>query len=59
LAPTPINLGTRTRIIEGFSYGVCIVAHEGNALGNPQIIDGENTLLAGDGPGDMNGPGSA
>ena len=51
LVPTPINLGTRTRIIEGFSYGCCVVAHEANALGIPQMVHEENALLAGDGAG--------
>jgi hypothetical protein len=49
LVPTPINLGTRTRIIEGFSYGCCVVAHEANALGIPQMVHGKNALLAGNG----------
>jgi glycosyltransferase involved in cell wall biosynthesis len=51
LVPTPINLGTRTRIIEGFSYGCCVVAHEANALGIPQMVNEENALLARDGLG--------
>ena len=51
LVPTPIKLGTRTRIIEGFSYGCCIVAHEANALGIPQMVHEENALLAADGSG--------
>lgn len=51
LVPTPIKLGTRTRIIEGFSLGCCIVAHTANSLGIPQMRDGQNTLMAGDGPG--------
>lgn len=46
LVPTPINLGTRTRVIEGFSYGCCIVAHETNALGISQMIDRENVERA-------------
>lgn len=51
LVPTPINLGTRTRIIEGFSYGCCVVAHEANALGIPEMVHEENALLAKNGPG--------
>jgi polysaccharide biosynthesis protein PslH len=49
LVSTPINLGTRTRIIEGFSYGCCVVAHEANGLGIPQIVHGKNALLGKDG----------
>jgi hypothetical protein len=51
LVPTPINLGTRTRIIEGFSYGCCVVAHAANALGIPQMVHEQNALLAGNGLG--------
>jgi glycosyltransferase involved in cell wall biosynthesis len=51
LVPTPINLGTRTRVIEGFSYGCCIVSHSANALGIPQLVHEQNGLLADDGAG--------
>ena len=51
LVPTPINLGTRTRVIEGFSYGCCVVAHEANALGIPQMLHEKNALMARDGVG--------
>ncbi len=51
LVPTPINLGTRTRVIEGFSYGCCIVSHSANALGIPQLVHEKNGLLADDGAG--------
>jgi glycosyltransferase involved in cell wall biosynthesis len=51
LVPTPINLGTRTRVIEGFSYGNCVVAHRANALGIPQMVHEKNALLASDGVG--------
>lgn len=51
LVPTPLELGMRTRILEGFSFGCCVVAHRANAQGIPQMRHGENTLLAGDGPG--------
>jgi hypothetical protein len=51
LVPTPIDLGTRTRVIEGFSYGCCIVSHRANALGIPQLVHEKNGLLADDGAG--------
>jgi len=47
--PTPIDLGFRTRISEGFSFGCCVVAHSANAAGMPEIHDGKNALLASSG----------
>jgi glycosyltransferase involved in cell wall biosynthesis len=32
------------------TFGSCVVAHEANRLGIPELVDGENALLAGDGP---------
>ena len=49
--PTPIELGFRTRIAEGFSFGCCVVAHSANALGMPELVHRENALLAPDGAG--------
>jgi glycosyltransferase involved in cell wall biosynthesis len=46
LVPTPIELGFRTRIAEGFSFGCCVVAHRANARGMPELRDRENVLLA-------------
>jgi glycosyltransferase involved in cell wall biosynthesis len=46
LVPTPIKLGIRVRILIGFSFGCCVVAHENNALGIPEMIHGHNALLA-------------
>jgi hypothetical protein len=51
LVPTPFVLGVRIRIIVGFSFGCCVVAHRNEARNIPEMIDGENALLAGDGPG--------
>lgn len=51
LVPTPIRLGTRVRIIVGWSFGCCVVAHAANGLGIPEMVHGENALVAGDGPG--------
>lgn len=50
LVPTPIDLGFRTRIAEAFSFGCCVVAHEVNALGMPELVNGQNALLARTGP---------
>jgi glycosyltransferase involved in cell wall biosynthesis len=46
LVPTPIETGPRVRILSAFSYGCCVVAHEANSLGIPQLAHGENVLLA-------------
>lgn len=43
--PTPIKLGIRVRIITGFSYGICVVAHAANSLGIPEMVNGQNALL--------------
>lgn len=43
--PTPVELGFRTRIAEGFSYGCCVVAHAANAEGMQELADGDNALL--------------
>lgn len=49
LVPTLVKLGIRVRIITGFSFGCCIVAHEANALGIPEMRHGKNALLGKDG----------
>ncbi len=49
LVPTPIKLGNRVRIVVGWSFGCCVVAHRANAFGIPEMIHGENALLAEDG----------
>jgi len=51
LVPTPVKIGQRTRILTAMSFGCCVVAHSANRLGIPELADGENTLLADDGPG--------
>jgi glycosyltransferase involved in cell wall biosynthesis len=45
VVPTTIPLGTRVRILTAFSYGCCVAAHASNALGIPELVDGENALL--------------
>ena len=51
LVPTPIELGIRTRIIFGWSFGCCVIAHQVSALGIPEMRHEENALLAQDGAG--------
>jgi glycosyltransferase involved in cell wall biosynthesis len=45
LVPTPVPTGPRIRILSGFSFGCCVVAHESNRLGIPALAHGENVLL--------------
>jgi glycosyltransferase involved in cell wall biosynthesis len=45
LVPTAIPLGTRVRIISAFSFGCPVIAHQANALGIPELVDGANVLL--------------
>jgi glycosyltransferase involved in cell wall biosynthesis len=45
LVPTPIRTGPRVRILTGFSFGCCVVAHSANRLGIPALAHGENVLL--------------
>jgi glycosyltransferase involved in cell wall biosynthesis len=51
LVPTPIRTGPRSRIITAMSFGSCVVAHRANTLGIPELVHGENALLADDGSG--------
>lgn len=51
LVPTPLSTGPRSRIITGMTFGSCVVAHDANRLGIPELHDGENVILAADGPG--------
>jgi glycosyltransferase involved in cell wall biosynthesis len=44
--PTPISLGVRVKIIIGFAYGLCIVAHKANTAGIPELIHKYNGLIA-------------
>jgi glycosyltransferase involved in cell wall biosynthesis len=46
VVPTSIELGTRVRILSAFSCACAVVAHSANALGIPELVDGENVLLA-------------
>jgi len=49
LVPTPMELAMHTRIIEGFAYGCCVVAHAIAAKDIPQMVHRENVLLGSDG----------
>jgi glycosyltransferase involved in cell wall biosynthesis len=51
VVPISIPLGVRVRILTAFSYGCCIVTNEVNALGIPELAQGENALLARNGTG--------
>jgi glycosyltransferase involved in cell wall biosynthesis len=45
LVPVSIRLGVRVRVLTGFSHGSCIVTHEANAYGIPELAHGQNALL--------------
>lgn len=45
IVPTPIELGIRVRILTAFSYGCCVVAHEANKNGIPEMTHGQNCLM--------------
>jgi glycosyltransferase involved in cell wall biosynthesis len=49
IVPTPIKLGIRVRIITAFSFGSCIVAHEVNKYGIPELKNNYNSLLSNSG----------
>ncbi len=51
LVPIPARTGSRVRIINGFSFGCCVVAHSANALGIPELVHEENVLMADTGEG--------
>ncbi len=48
LVTIPVKHGFRTRIAEAFSYGLCVVAHEGNCAGIKEAIPGTNILSSND-----------
>jgi glycosyltransferase involved in cell wall biosynthesis len=51
LAPNPTTTGASARILSGLTFGCCVVAHTDSQVGIPELRDGENCLLAADGPG--------
>ena len=46
LAPISVPVGNRSRILTAMSMGALVIAHSNTALGNPELISGENCLLA-------------
>ncbi|HEY2922512.1 MAG TPA: hypothetical protein VGK77_26315, partial [Candidatus Binatia bacterium] len=38
LVTVPAKTGSRVRILNGFTYGCCVVAHSANALGIPELV---------------------
>ena len=54
VVPVSIRLGVRVRVLTGFAHGSCIVAHEANAYGIPELVHGENALL-GSSPAELAG----
>lgn len=51
LVPTPLELGTRTRISYAWSCGSRVVSHSANSLGLRELEHEHNALLAADGQG--------
>jgi glycosyltransferase involved in cell wall biosynthesis len=51
LVPIPIRLGVRVRILTAWAYGRCVVAHEANAAGIPELSSGTNALVEHDAAG--------
>ena len=51
LVPVSTRLGVRVRILTGFAFGACIVAHAANAAGIPELEHERNALLASDAAG--------
>lgn len=49
LVPTPVELGTRIRILVGWCYGCCVVTHSANAKGISALIPGQNALVGASG----------
>ncbi|MDD5146862.1 MAG: glycosyltransferase family 4 protein [Candidatus Pacebacteria bacterium] len=51
IVPIDVPVGNRSRIITAMAAGSLVIAHQNTALGNPDLVDGENCYLAHDGPG--------
>lgn len=51
MVPTSIPLGVRGRIPYAWSCGCCVVSHQANTLGLPEMIHEGNALIAADGRG--------
>lgn len=46
LAPISVPVGNRSRIVTAMSMGALVVAHANTAMGNPELVSGDNCLLA-------------
>ncbi len=46
LAPISVPVGNRSRIVTAMSMGALVIAHANTALGNPELVSGDNCLLA-------------
>jgi glycosyltransferase involved in cell wall biosynthesis len=46
IAPISVPVGNRTRIVTAMSMGALVIAHANTALGNPELVSGNNCLLA-------------
>lgn len=46
LAPIAVPVGNRSRIVTAMSMGCVVIAHRNTALGNPELVSGENCFLA-------------
>lgn len=46
LVPIAVPVGNRSRILTAMAHGALVVAHRNTAKGNPDLISGENCLLA-------------
>ena len=51
LVPSPYPVGARTRIAEALSIGITVIAHADASAGIPELVDGQNALLAASGSG--------
>ena len=49
LVTVPAKTGPRSRIINAFSFGACVVAHCNNQIGLPELSHGDNILLGASG----------
>lgn len=46
LAPIAVPVGNRSRIVTAMSLGAVVIAHKNTAMGNPELLSGENCFLA-------------
>lgn len=46
LAPISVPIGNRSRIVTAMSMCSVVIAHKNTALGNPELVSGENCFLA-------------